>query len=111
MGLTGTQINSLFTAVRQIQQSLNASCNDANSDVEWSLLCDDQGDGNVTEFYRRVITLFDSSGVVTSTTVTDYQLDKTTLYTTTGTVVACSETACDATDPLGTITDWDTLTG
>jgi surface protein len=60
------------------------------SDIEWSLLCDDQGDGNVTEFYRRSLIVFDNDGAVVSTTLTDFELDKTTLYTVTGTVIACS---------------------
>lgn len=73
-------------------------------DVEWEKLCDVQADGTIVEFFRRSITSFDSTGTPT-VTVTDWQLDKLTVYTATGTVGACNED-CDPATALGTLTSW-----
>lgn len=74
-------------------------------DVEFEKLCDvNTTTGVVTEFFRRSITTFDSVGTAT-VTVTDWELDKVTAYTPTGTVGACSQD-CDPATSLGVLTTW-----
>lgn len=74
-------------------------------DVEFEKLCDVDGTtGVVTEFFRRSITTFDSTNVPT-VTVTDWQLDKVTPYTITGTVGACNQD-CDPVTAQGVLTTW-----
>lgn len=72
-------------------------------DVEWEKLCDVNA-GVATEFFRRSITTFDSVGTAT-VTVTNWQLDKVTAYTPTGTVGACNQD-CDPATALGVLTTW-----
>lgn len=72
-------------------------------DVEFEKLCDVNA-GVATEFFRRSITTFDSVGTAT-VTVTDWQLDKVTPYTPTGTVGACNQD-CDPATALGVLTTW-----
>ena len=73
-------------------------------DVEFEKLCDVQADGTIIEFFRRSITTFDSVGVPT-VTVTDWELDKVTAYTPTGTVGACNED-CDPAVAVGVVATW-----
>jgi hypothetical protein len=73
-------------------------------DVEWDKLCDVSAAGVVTEFWRRVITTWNSAGVATNT-VADFQLDKSTAYVPAGTVGACDQD-CDAVAPVGLVAVW-----
>jgi len=73
-------------------------------DVEYSKLCDVQTDGEIIEFFRRTITSFDSVGDA-SVAVTDFELDKETEYTVTGTVTACNED-CDPAEAYGVLSAW-----
>lgn len=73
-------------------------------DVEFEKLCDVQADGSIVEFFRRSITTFDSVGTPT-VTVTDWELDKVTAYTATGTVTTCNED-CDPATAQGVVTSW-----
>lgn len=80
------------------------ACPVAQPDVEWEPLCDVQADGTVVQFIRRSITSFGADGaVIDPVQVDDFETDKVTAYTATGTVGDCS-TCPDAT-PLGLITD------
>lgn len=72
-------------------------------DVEWEKLCDVNA-GVATEFLRRSITTWDAAGTPT-VTVTDWQLDKVTAYTPTGTVGACNQD-CDPAVAAGVLTVW-----
>lgn len=72
-------------------------------DVEFEKLCDVNA-GVATEFFRRSITSFDSTGAPT-VTVTDWALDKVTAYVPTGTVGACNQD-CDPATALGVSTTW-----
>lgn len=72
-------------------------------DVEFEKLCDVNA-GVATEFLRRSITTFDSTGTPT-VTVTDWKLDKVTAYVPTGTVGACNQD-CDPATALGVLTTW-----
>lgn len=75
-------------------------------DVEYSLLCDvNATTGAVTQFFRRSITYFASNGAA-STSVADLALDKTTPYTTTGTVQDCSSDVCTPVTAEGVVTSW-----
>lgn len=62
----------------------------AGDDVEFLVLCDDQGGGTVVQFFRRIIT--DSVG---TPTVADYELDGSTPYVPSGTVQPCTENIID----------------
>jgi hypothetical protein len=72
-------------------------------DVEFEKLCDVNA-GVATEFLRRSITTFSSTGVPT-VTVTDWQLDKVTAYVATGTVGACNQD-CDPAVAAGVLAVW-----
>lgn len=72
-------------------------------DVEWEKLCDVTA-GVATEFFRRSITSFSSTGVAT-VTVTDWELDKVTAYVAAGTVGACNQD-CDPVTAVGVLTTW-----
>lgn len=72
-------------------------------DVEFEKLCDVNA-GVATEFLRRSITTFNSTGVPT-VTVTDWQLDKVTAYVATGTVGACNQD-CDPVTAAGVLSTW-----
>jgi hypothetical protein len=84
------------------------SCPVASPDVEWEKLCDVQADGSVVEFLRRSITRFNPDGtVIDPVEVADFEVDKVTAYTITGTVGDCS--TCPVSTPLGLITDLSLL--
>ncbi len=72
-------------------------------DVEFEKLCDVNA-GVATEFFRRSITTFSSTGVPT-VTVTDWELDKLTAYVTTGTVGVCNQD-CDPAVAAGVLAVW-----
>ena len=72
-------------------------------DVEFEKLCDVNA-GVATEFLRRPITTFSSTGVPT-VTVTDWQLDKVTAYVATGTVGSCNQD-CDPSVAAGVLAVW-----
>lgn len=72
-------------------------------DVEWEKLCDVNA-GISTEFFRRSITTWNAAGLPT-VTVTNWQLDKVTAYTPTGTVGACNQD-CDPLTAVGVLTTW-----
>lgn len=111
----GAAIGQAFTTVDDTETIFDVSggtvsagaCPVASPDVEWEKQCDVQADGTVIEFYCRVITSFDAAGVPTSTTA-NFELDKVTAYTPTGTVEACGAD-CDPVGSLGTITAWTDL--
>lgn len=77
-------------------------------DVTWSVLCDtDPATGETTQFFRRAITYFNSNGGA-NVDVTDWALDKVTLYSPTGEVGVCDrEEPCDpVATPVGVLTTW-----
>ncbi len=79
-------------------------CPVAQPDVEWEKLCDVQADGTVVEFLRRSVTSFTAAGdVIDPVQVDDFETDKVTAYTVTGTVGDCD--TCPVQAPLGLITD------
>lgn len=80
------------------------ACPVASPDVEWEQRCDVQTDGSIVEFMCRVITTFAPDGTPTSSTE-DFELDKTTPYTVTGTVEACGAD-CEPATPAGVLTTW-----
>lgn len=81
------------------------ACPVAQPDVEWEQLCDVQEDGTVVPFMCQVITSFDSNGaVIVPSVATNYELDKVTPYTPTGTVGACP--ACPPATAEGLLTAW-----
>ncbi|MEU1852933.1 hypothetical protein ABZ499_27620 [Streptomyces sp. NPDC019990] len=73
----------------------SGSVSTAAPDREFEILCDDDGAGNVTAFLRRYTV--DSTG---TTVPVDTQLDGTTAYTVTGTVVRCDAEQPAAPNPL-----------
>lgn len=80
------------------------ACAVAQPDVEWEKLCDVQTDGTIVEFMRRSITRFDASGaVIDPVEVADFETNKITTYTVSGTVGDCD--TCPVQAPLGLITD------
>ena len=79
------------------------ACSQIQADVEFEKLCDVNA-GVATEFFRRSITTFNSSGVP-AVTVTDWELDKTTAYTPTGVVGSCNQD-CDPATAQGVLTSW-----
>lgn len=74
------------------------------ADVEWERLADVQEDGTRVEFFRRSVTTFDSVGTPT-TVVTDFELDKTTPYTVTGTVEGPVD-SCGPATAVGVVATW-----
>lgn len=83
-------------------------CNPASiipPDVEWTRMCDVQADGTIVEFMLQAITNFDVNGLaIVPSLINNYELDKTTAYTLTGTLGDCG-TDCAQELPLGFITD------
>ena len=80
-------------------------CPVISPDVEWTKLCDDQGDGTGVEFMCRTITSFDTSGaVIEPVAVSNFELDKITAYVPVGTVGPCP--ACPPAKALGVLTAW-----
>jgi hypothetical protein len=80
------------------------ACPVAQPDVEFEILCDRSAAGVVTEFVRRKVTTFSSTGVPT-TVVTNLGLDYVTAYAPTGTVGACNQD-CDVVAAVGLVTTW-----
>lgn len=80
------------------------ACPVAQPDVEWQKLCDVQADGTVVEFMCRTVTRFAPDGsVIDPVDTANFETDKVTAYTVTGTVGDCS--TCPDDTPLGLITD------
>ena len=85
------------------------SCPIPAPDVEWTTQCDKQADGTVVMFTCQVITSFDDAGApIVPALVANYEIDKVTPYTPTGTVGDCSED-CPPVAPVGVVTAWDAL--
>lgn len=90
------------------------ACQLSAPDVEWELLCDfvagDPGAtpptvDEVTQFFRRSVTVFDANNDVESVSVADFELDKVTPYTLVGVATACND-ECDPAEALGVLTTW-----
>lgn len=82
------------------------ACATASPSIDWEQLCDVQADGSVVEFMCQVVTSFDANGaVIVPSVATNYELDKVTPYTPTGTIGACGQD-CDAAIAQGVLTTW-----
>ena len=71
------------------------ACVQVTTDVEWEMLCDDDGNAATTNtaFLRKYTTTRNAStGAVITEVVADYALDMTTSYTVVGTAASCSST-------------------
>jgi hypothetical protein len=82
----------------------SGSCPLGARDVEWEQLCDVSAAGVVTPFWRRIVYTYLNN--VPLNTVTDYEVDKVTLYAVTGTVMACASDECDVVAPIGVVGTW-----
>lgn len=74
------------------------------ADVEWERLADVQEDGTRIEFFRRSVTTFSSTGTPT-TTVADFELDKTTPYVVAGDVEGPVD-SCGPATAQGVVSTW-----
>lgn len=112
----GVAIGQVFTTASDTETPIDVSagtvtagaCPIFTPDIEFEVLCDIQADGTTVEFIRRSITSFDPNGlVIDPIQVDDFELDKVTAYTVTGTVE--EDCGCVPKGSLGTITDWADL--
>lgn len=85
-----TDVAGAVVALADESNTVAGACPLPLPDVEWQQLCDVQADGSVVPFMCQVITTFAADGTPTNASA-NFELDKETPYTVTGTVAECPQ--------------------